>query len=393
MRSSFQNHTVSSLARSRPCRTATLLQSYEKQEKEKKVLSDMKDIKHALKALHGDASQQLKLELESQQTFEFFAEQLRVIRGSMLTLTDVFEEEFITLKHHYQTEMNNQSTELIKMDSRIRELQNENHVLKQEMEEMRSQWSSLNTIRLESITNEKVPKLEQKVKQIVAAIRQQAELISSAQDKISSHSEVLSELDLEQNIGKNSQGRIVSDLESKITKLYEKTNELIRQNSSSLKSDVSHLSQEMISVKNQVKVTSKLQNRVNQIEYELQRVMSDKNEEDTSVEAVAFNLKKLQVACEGLKDRYEFILKETRSENSALQSSVSDLGLKFSSVKQYSERVASEVTNLSKSVQKKTTSLSNAINVLVEMMDQTKNTDLNAAHSIHEASSTHNLYQ
>lgn len=374
MRSSIHSHTISSMARSRPCRTTAILQSYEKQEKEKKVLSDMRDIKHALKALHSDATQQLKLEIESQQTFEFLAEQLRVVRSSLLTLTDVFEDEFTSLKQYYQTELHDQSAQMIKMDQKIHELSNENQSLKEKIEDLtqsyESRWSKLKVPELEIITDEKVPKMEQKIKQIVTAIRQQAEEIHATNEKLAIHSDTLAELDLQQHAGLNSHDKIVADLEVKITKLYEKTNELIRQNSSSLKADILHISQE---VKTQASTTTKLQGRMTQIEYSLQKALSDKGEGDLSLEDISFHLKKLQVTCDGLKERYDLIMKESRAENSALQSSINDLGGKISSVRQYSERVGSELTNLNKSVQKKTTSLSNAINVLVEMLDQRGN--------------------
>lgn len=50
-------------------------------------------MKSTLRELRRDADHQLKLELESQQTFEFLAAQVRTLRSALISVADVVMEE------------------------------------------------------------------------------------------------------------------------------------------------------------------------------------------------------------------------------------------------------------------------------------------------------------
>ncbi|CAK4641783.1 hypothetical protein LEN26_013512 [Aphanomyces euteiches] len=61
--------------------------------KAKKPLSDLNQIRQAIKALQKDASEQLTLELESQATFVYFNTQLTALKQAFETLSDVLLAE------------------------------------------------------------------------------------------------------------------------------------------------------------------------------------------------------------------------------------------------------------------------------------------------------------
>ncbi|KAF0700302.1 Aste57867_9180 [Aphanomyces stellatus] len=73
--------------------TSLLRETASQMAKTKKPLSDLNQIRQAIKALQKDASEQLTLELESQATFAYFSTQLGALKKAFETLSDVLMAE------------------------------------------------------------------------------------------------------------------------------------------------------------------------------------------------------------------------------------------------------------------------------------------------------------
>ncbi|ETV91080.1 hypothetical protein H310_14243 [Aphanomyces invadans] len=73
--------------------TTALRETASQLAKAKKPLSDLNQIRQAIKALQKDAAEQLHLELESQATFAYFSTQLGALKQAFETLSDVLMAE------------------------------------------------------------------------------------------------------------------------------------------------------------------------------------------------------------------------------------------------------------------------------------------------------------
>jgi chromosome segregation ATPase len=410
---SYQQPTYSSLSKTSK-HVTNVLKSIEKEERKRQVMKDMGDIKNSLKTLQTDANQQLKLELESQQTFEFLAEQLRVVRSAVLQLSDVFEEEFTLARYTHQADYNQHSTEINKLEVKVRELQADNQVLRKELADYRA-FNDERFIHLDQFSrdgtdsaNDSISKLEarieqkfdSKVRKLVEAFKQQHEVIQSIQSDVTSHDRDITSVQntlqqehdrLENEIieMKQLQSMTTKDIDTRIFLIQES----IKNTSKTLSSDITNISQEIQQSKNQSNAEhAKLKTKLSQIEQELIKIQTMNENNVTAVEGVAFHLKKLQVYSESLRDRYDFLMKEVRSENQTTIGSIQEVTTKIQALKQYSDRIATEITELEKNVNKKMSGLSNAINVLVEMMDTLKQQEYNHLNGGHHLLNDSNLH-
>ena len=140
---------------------------------------------------------------------------------------------------------------------------------------------------------------------------------------------------------------------------------------------------------------TKQKSKLSQLEQEIAKLYAQQETSNSHVEEMTFGLKRIQMNCESLRERYEFVVKELRSETKSTQAAINETNTKIHQVKQQTDRVVSDLSDLERNVTKKTLGLSNAINVLVEMMENMKHREYHDINQqqLTQASMTHTVYQ
>jgi chromosome segregation ATPase len=247
-------------------------------------------------------------------------------------------------------------------------------------------------IKAQEVTqNKKFDKLKSKLKQTVNIVKQQNERIRTLQEKIQLQENEALFIKAQQEKDKvehESCREMLKQLKEKITQ---------QENKPATKSshfDLERIVQELESFRNDFNSElAKFRRKITKMEDDVARLQTEKSENELHNEKLGFYSKKLQVYCEGLKERYDLMLKEIRTENSNFQASINDQSSKYNAMRQHIEKLASNLAELEKGVQKKTTALSNAINVLVEMVNNSKQNEFENFHSVDQSTATTHIYQ
>lgn len=102
--------------------------------KGKAALSDINQLRSAIRQLQKDAQEQLTLEYESQATFDYFHGQINSLQKGFKTLSDVLLEEVDTLRNEYTKRVRGLDTQTSTQQQQQLDLQRELNLLKKTFE-------------------------------------------------------------------------------------------------------------------------------------------------------------------------------------------------------------------------------------------------------------------
>ena len=117
--------------------------------KAKAPLSDLNQIRSAVRLLQKDSKDQLGLEKESQATFEFLSTQIVALKKAFDTLAEVVMEEVDSLRTDSSRRWKGVEQELLRNTQHVKEIQNEVSMAKREVELWASkerEWSKDNEV-------------------------------------------------------------------------------------------------------------------------------------------------------------------------------------------------------------------------------------------------------
>ena len=115
----------------------------------KAPLSDLNQIRSAVRLLQKESKDQLNLEKESQATFEFLSSQIVALKKAFDTLAEVVMEEVDSLRTESSKRWKSVEKELLRNTQHVKDIQNEVSLAKRELELWASkerEWSKDNEV-------------------------------------------------------------------------------------------------------------------------------------------------------------------------------------------------------------------------------------------------------
>lgn len=336
-----------------PLSPAIYRQKFEDRQREKANEHAIKVLSKSIKKLKKDAETHIKLELESNEMFEFLTNQIRTLRSALISISDVLMDEVEQTRDDYDKSKSDLAVKIQKLSKQVSMLQTEVNLHRSESDSYKAytegRFDDLKTSTDKNL--KKFPRIEKEIEKIVKLVAEQQDIVLQLR---------------EEDYVKRSR------FDHEMRKIQEQMDQLKLEFKNDLKAlalDLHNICTDTNQYRSaQAKNLQMIRDHINdKVIHELKNVKEIISEKDVSLQEQLSGLNQSNKKL--LDDFHEDLRLLEEKQNSKLI----EMQLRMNQVSSENQQWEFKLNELQNETQKKYVSLSNALSVLMEMIGGNEN--------------------